>query len=481
MNGPSAASAGHTTLATRIADWVNALESARIPETVARRACELILDAVGCGLAALDEPFATRTIASVSKLSGDGPRCVIGRPGGLPMRDAALLNGLLMHGLDFDDTHTDGVVHLTVGVLPAALAVASQTGASGRAMLEACIAGLEVGARLAAAARGGFHRQGWHPTALVGTFAATITAGRLLRLDAAGLVRAQGIALSLAGGSLQFLDDGSWTKRLHPGWAAQAGITAASLAADGFPAPTEAYEGRFGLYRLHLPEPEAALERLDAAVAGLHPDGTATPWETLRVAIKPYPACHLLHGATEAAITLHRRGVELGSIRRIVARVPADVVPVVCEPSDAKRRPRSDYEAKFSLPYAVATALLRGRFDLSDLEADALSAPAALDLMDRVEYRTDPDTTYPRHYPGEVVIEFVDGHRIGQRIPVNLGHEERPLDRADVEAKFHANARRTVDADRAVAIRDAILGLAGLPEARALEPLLSLKPIPDLA
>lgn len=481
MKHPPVAMAEHTTVAARIAAWVAATDLGRMPDAVADRACDLILDAVGCGLAALDEPFATRTVASVSRLAGDGPRCVIGRAAGLPMRDAALVNGLLMHGLDYDDTHTDGVIHLTVAVLPAALAVAAQTDASGRALLEACVAGIEAGARLAAVAQGGFHRQGWHPTALVGCFAATIAVGRLLRLDAAGLVRAQGIALSLAGGSLQFLDDGSWTKRLHPGWAAQAGITAAWLAADGFPAPAEAYEGRFGLYRLHLPEPDDALARLDAAITGLQADGTATRWETTRVAIKPFPACHLLHGATEAAIALHRRGIDAGAIRRVVARVPADVMPVVCEPIAAKRRPRTDYEAKFSLPYAVATALLSGRFDLSDLDPDALSAPSVIDLMDRIDPEIDPDTTYPRHYPGEVVLELVDGRRIAERVPVNLGHEERPLDRVEVEAKFNANAGRTVDDARARAIRDAILGLARLPSAAALEPLLSLKPTPDAA
>jgi 2-methylcitrate dehydratase PrpD len=480
MSASLADAPGYARVSARIAAYVVAADLHRVPPEVADRACDLMLDAIGCGIAALGEPFVRQTVDSVSALAGAGPRGVLGSPSRLPMRDAAMLNGLIMHGLDYDDTHTDGVVHLTVSVLPTVLAVAGHTGASGRAMLEACIAGIEVGARLAAAARGGFHRHGWHPTGLVGTFASAVAAGRLLGLDAARLAHAQGIALSLAGGSLQFLDDGAWTKRLHPGWAAQAGITAAWLARDHFPGPLEAYEGRFGLYRLHLADATAALEGLAASLPGLGADGRATPWELPRVAVKPYPACHLLHGATEAAITLHRQGIDTRTVRRVLARVPADAVAVVCEPLASKRRPRTDYEAKFSLPYAVATGLLRGRLGLADLEPGALIAADARQLMDRIEYEVDASTTYPRHYPGEVVVELEDGRRHSARIAVNLGHEERPLTRPDVEEKFFANAGRHASAARARALRDAVRGLAAAPDTTGLEALLTLQPRPEL-
>jgi 2-methylcitrate dehydratase PrpD len=174
------------------------------------------------------------------------------------------------------------------------------------------------------------------------------------------------------------------------------------------------------------------------------------------VAVKPYPACHLLHGATEAAIALHRQGIDTRTVRRVLARVPADAVAVVCEPLASKRRPRTDYEAKFSLPYAVASGLLRGRLGLADLEPGALIAADARQLMDRIEYEVDASTTYPRHYPGEVVVELEDGRRHSARIAVNLGHEERPLTRPDVEEKFFANAGRHASAARARALRDAI-------------------------
>ena len=194
--------------------------------------------------------FATRyTQATYALSEGQGERAVIGMAKRLAQRDAALLNGVLCHGLDYDDTHMTGIIHLTVSVLPTVLSLAGQRGASGADMLAAYIAGVETGARIASATRGGLHAHGFHPTAVVGAFASTLAAGRLLGLDAAQLVHAQGVALSMASGSLQFIEDGAWTKRMHPGWAAQAAITAATFAANGIQAPQAPYEGRYGFYR----------------------------------------------------------------------------------------------------------------------------------------------------------------------------------------------------------------------------------------
>src|SRR5688572_14425153 len=203
-------------ISERLADFTAGLALDAVPHAVALRAKHLVLDALGCALAARAEPFAQRMAASVAKLAGVGPRRVIGMPHRLPLRDAALVNGMLMHGLDYDDTHAAGVIHLTVSTFPTALAAGAHAGASGAELLAAYIAGMEAGARVAAAAKGGFHQAGFHPTAVVGTFAASLVAGRLMGLTRERLVGAQGIALSFAAGSLQFLEDGSWTKRIHP-------------------------------------------------------------------------------------------------------------------------------------------------------------------------------------------------------------------------------------------------------------------------
>lgn len=262
-------------VASTLAGFVSGLTPDHIPQEVSLRARHLMLDAIGCGLAARREDFAVRFQDSLRSLAGgmQGKSGVAGFSERMALRDATLLNGVLMHGLDYDDTHMAGVIHLTVSVLPAVLSLAAQRGASGSEMLTAYIAAVEAGARIASAVQGGFHQQGFHPTGLVGTFASALAAGRLMGLDADALVRAQGAALSMASGNLQFIEDGAWTKRVHAGWAAKAGLTAAAFAAHGIVAPQAPYTGRYGLYRSHLGEAGAARVDLALATAGLDADG----------------------------------------------------------------------------------------------------------------------------------------------------------------------------------------------------------------
>lgn len=450
------------TLSLRLGEFAAGLGTA--PQRVLARARHLMLDAVGCAFAARRQPFAARLAGSVARLAGPGPRGVIGLQHRLPLRDAALANGILMHGLDYDDTHARGVVHLTVSTLPAGLALGAQLRASGAQLLLAYIAGVEAGARIAAAAKGGFHEAGFHPTGVVGAFAASLVAGRLLGLSAAQLAGAQGIALSLASGNLQFLDDGAWTKRIHPGWAAACGITAASFAADDIPAPAQAYEGRFGLYRSHLPP--RVFEQIDLSLVSA---GLGSVWEIENVAVKPFPACHLVHACADAAIALHRAGVDAARVRAVRARVPEGVVAAVCEPVAAKRRPQNDYDAKFSIPYAVASGLARGRLGLAELAPEAFTEPHIERLMDKVAYEVDPGADYPRYYGGEVIVTLEDGRTLGERVPINRGNPERPLANDEIEAKFFENCATTLEEHAARRIRDLVLELDKLPDVRVLE------------
>ena len=444
-------------ISERLADFVLGLSLEKIPAAVAQRAKHLMLDAIGCAFAARREEFAGRIAASVARLAGPGARGVIGMAQRLPLRDAALVNGMLLHGLDYDDTHAAGVLHLTVAAFPAALGAAAHLGASGSALLAAYVAGVEAGARVASVPKGGFHEVGFHPTGVVGAFAASLVAGSLMKLSHERLVGAQGIALSFASGSLQFIENGAWTKRLHPGWAAACGITAAALAQDDIPAPREAYEGRFGLYRTHLPPAGLAACDFSLATAGL-----GQVWETEKVSVKPYPACHLVHGCADAAIALHREGVDVERVRSIRALVPEAIVKQVCEPLAAKRRPKNGYDAKFSLPYAVASGLARGRLGLAEFQPEAYSEPRIEKLMDKVEYALDPASTFPRHYSGEVEVILDDGHKLGRRAAVNRGNPDRPLADAEIEAKFFENCGLTLDAGAARRIRDQVLGLEKL-------------------
>lgn len=435
------------------ASFATQLRLEAVPAAVRARACHLMLDAIGTGFAAIGQDWATRAFAAGRDL-GAGTSPVLGHGRSLAPREAALVNGVLMHGLDYDDTHSRGVIHGTVSSLPAALAAADHAGASGADLLRAYIAAMEVSTRIATVAAGGFHRIGFHPTSLAGAFGATVGAGLLLGLDAQQLAMAQGIVLSMAGGSLEFLEDGAWTKRLHPGWAASSAFTAATLAKHGIVGPRAAYEGRFGLYALYL---------RDAAPASLRQatDGLGEQWEIDAVSIKPIPACHMTHAPADAAAAIFAEHRLAGDdIARVTVLVPEGVVPIVCEPSGPKRTPVTSYDAQFSIPYVVATALLKGRFTLDELDPAALADPAVLALAQRVDYAIDPATDYPVHFTGEVIVETRDGRTIAKREAVNRGAPDRPLSNADIRAKFDENAARCLPRARADAVADAVLTVA---------------------
>ena len=453
-------------IASELAKFAGGLRADRIPARVRIRALHLMLDAAGIALASHRFDFAADSLRGIEALSDPGARpaagagdeaggVVIGHPRRLPFRDAAMANGLLVHGLDYDDTHVPGILHATASAFPCVLALGERLGASGADVLAAYVAAVEAGARIGSVPPGGFHRQGFHPTGLVGAFGCALGAGRLLGLDPGRLMMAQGIALSTASGSMEFLEDGAWTKRLHPGWAAVAGLTSAYLASEGFVAPSRPYEGRFGLYRSHLGPEAAEACDVSAATAGL---GEA--WELDRVAVKPFPACHFLHGCADAAIAIARRhDLDPADVEEATALVPEETIATICEPAANKVRPTSDYDAKFSLQYAVAASLSRRAFGLAELEDEARTDRAVLALAKRVRYRADPASAFPRAYSGEVVVRLRDGRELRHREDVNRGADERPLTNGEIAEKYMENACLTVSEARAAAIRDAVLGL----------------------
>ncbi|WP_326538920.1 MmgE/PrpD family protein [Pseudorhodoferax sp.] len=444
------------TISSELASFAAGFTLDAVPAEVRERATHLMLDALGIGLASTQWDFARTTLAGLRELAGPGGDVpVIGCGENLPLRDAVVMNALLIHGLDYDDTHPAGVIHATTSVLPAVLGLGTRLASSGRDLLTAYVLGMETATRIGAAARSGFHQIGFHPTGLVGTFGCTLAAGRLLQLGERQLVDAQGIALSVASGSLECLEDGAWTKRLHPGWGAAGGITAATLGKHGFVGPGAAYEGRFGLYASHLGAELLAKADLSMVTAGL-----GQVWEVMNVAIKPVPACHFTHAFADAASILSR---DWGGapIKRIVARVPTGAMKAVCEPIEKKLRPANAYDAQFSVPYSVATGLRFGRFTLDALEPAAYQDPETLRIAALVECQSDPDADFPRYFGGEVIVELADGRVLRHHEPINRGAAGRPISNADIVAKYHDNAARAVDRAQADRILEAVLGIEG--------------------
>ncbi|MHA1528430.1 MAG: MmgE/PrpD family protein [Alphaproteobacteria bacterium] len=439
-------------IAEQLADFASGLEHDAIPAQVRTRAAHHMLDAAGIAVASTRYDFAHKTLAGFQALGGSGEVPVLGMPARLSPRDAATMNGFLCHGLDYDDTHISGVVHPTASAFPAVLSAAAMTGASGREMLTAYVIGVEATARIGTCAQSAFHQVGFHPTGIVGIFGCTLAAARLLGLNTGQMVQAQGLALSMASGSMQFLEDGAWNKRFHPGWAAQCGITAAALAREGFIGSSAPFDGRFGLFNIYGGKFTDWVD-LGHATAGL-----GSVWELMETGIKPYPTCHLTHAAIDAALAL-RGSVELDQIESIEARVPHQAFPVVCEPEANKKRPTSDYDAKFSLHYLVAAALVTGRLTLNELEPEFFTDPEILALTNKVSFKDYPDSPFPKAYSGAVIIRMKDGRELSHHEPVNRGAADRPIPNGEIVAKFRENAALWAGPGRVAAMEASLLAL----------------------
>ena len=425
------------TLSGELADFALGLSLDQVPADLVRKAKGHMLDALGIALASSGFDFAGPVLDGARKLGLGGESHAIGTGAKLPAAGAALVNGTLIHGLDFDDTHIGAIYHATAPALAAALAAGEAAGATGTEFLTSLIAGLEIGCRLARAAGGGFHDRGFHPTALCGAFAATFTAGRLMGANRQALVSAVGLCGSMAAGLLELQD--SWLKRMHPGWAAHCGIAAAGLGISGFRGPPTMLEGGHGFYHAHL---------------GKTPTGDASPdrgigrdWSIAGIGLKPYPCCHFTHGFVDCALELRGR-VRMEDIESVDCPLHKRLMHMVSGPT----RPSEPYAAMFSVPYIVALALVTGEVGLAAFHDRGVSDPAVLAISDRTSCSEDPGSDFPAHFPGEVRITLKSGEVASHRVATSFGTPERPLSEADVEAKFMANATRVMRADAATGI-----------------------------
>ncbi len=447
------AKADASNISQQLSNFTANFNAEAIPASVRDRAKHLMLDSIGIAIASGGYEFAARALAGVRAMDyGSGRSAVIGQSDRLELRNAVLINGILVHGLDFDDTHARGVIHATASVLPTVLGVAAEQQKSGAELLAAYVLGVELATRLGSVAKGGFHQLGFHPTGLVGTFGCAMASAWLMGADANQCKDTLGLALSTAAGSLEFLEDGAWNKRMHPGWAGVSAITSATLAMHGYVGTGRPIEGRFGLYNSYLGDRWA----YDLSLAT---EGLGQAWEVEAVSIKPIPACHFTHAAVDAAIRLHQQGIAADDIARIHVLVPSEVMKTVCEPIEAKRKPANSYEAQFSIPYLVGTGLLKGRLTLADIEEPALSDNDVLTLCKITTCAADPNTSFPKYYDGEVIVELKNGTSVREREAINRGAVDRPLTSDDIRQKFHENAALAVSTARAEDIERAVLGL----------------------
>ena len=431
---------GTPALAEKFADWAASVTPDDIPGAARAAAANALLDIAGLCVAARGEDYIGAVLES---WDSTGACTALGQPGGLDAAGAALVNGTAAHGEDYDDTFEGTPVHTGAVVIPAVLAACERHGRNGADALRGIAVGAELMCRMALVARTAIHSAGFHPTAVIGALGATAGVGAALGLTPRQMTDGLGVAGSLAAGIIEYLAEGTWTKRLHAGWAAQCGIRAAALGQHGFLGPRTVIEGRHGFFHAFTdgsvtPDFAPVLDRL------------GDDWLMARVAFKPYACGTMAQPFIDCAIRLARDGIDPAAVSEIVCDVGEGTVHRLWEPLAEKHRPSTPYSAKFSVPFCIAVALIDGAAGLGQYTDVRVADPDVLGLAAKIRYRIDPDDEYPRNYTGHLKVTMEDGavHEIRQ--PHLRGGAREPLSRDELLAKFRAN-----------------VAFGGWPEARA--------------
>jgi 2-methylcitrate dehydratase PrpD len=450
-------------LSTELAIWAASLGFEDLPQDVVEATKLRVMDVIGLSLAGAETAFGRSTRAAALALSPSGPCRVLGTGDRVGVTTAAFANGAFSQALEFDDTHNESIVHMSSPAVAAALALSEITPVSGRDLITAIALGNEISCRVGSVASGQFHKRGFHPTGLFGTFGATYLAGKLLGLDAHQMAQAVGICGSFAAGLLQCWVDGTQTKFLHPGWAAQSGITAAVLAREGTTGPAEVFEGRFGLFAAHLQEGGKLADY------GRISDNLGRHWESRNSSFKPFPAAHVLHPYISAILRLREQhGIRVADVERIECPVTEFIVGIVCEPTAEKFAPASDSHGRVSLQYSLAEALVYGSLGKSAYRPESLRNREILDLARRVSYYVDPAYPGPGRFKGEVTITLKDGTNLYELEEYNRGSAENPMSYEEIRAKFDENASGFLSAARREKLAQSIRNLETLVEASEL-------------
>ncbi len=415
---------------------------------------QCILDWLACCIRGSAEPPGQIIRRLVAAQGGREEATVFGAaPFRTTALQAALANGASSHALDMDDLHNASIIHLGAVVVPAALAVAEQAGASGPDLITAVVAGYEVGARVGEAVNPESYFY-WHTTGTAGTFGAAAAAASLLGLDAGRTAHCFGSAGSQAAGLWEFLREGAMSKTLHAGKAAMNGILAAVLAREGFTGATAILEGEKGFCSAVSPSPRP--EKLTAGLGG-------GAYKIDENSFKPYAACKHCHPAINAAqLLLRAPGFDAGRLRSIVVRTNSVAANLVDNPA-----PQNAYGSKFSLQYCVAAALRFGRVGVEEFAADRAGDGELRRLMGSVAVEVDPelDEQYkrnPEKWSTLVIVTMADGERFQQYVGYPKGDPQNPVAYAETEEKFRALAGVVCAPETVGALRAAASGLEGI-------------------
>ena len=428
-----------------LAQFTATLRAGDLSEPARERVRYLLLDHLAVTLRGSLLPSSQRAydmLQDMKALESGGTASIFGRTGRAEASWAAFANGVAAHGLEMDDVENASSLHPGVVVLPAALALAEQPGSSLSDFYAAVVAGYEVTLRVGAALNpASAYQRGFHPTAVCGALGAAAASARLLGLTPAQTTGALGIAGSMASGSMAYLHDGAWTKRLHPGWASHAGITAARLAASGFIGPTDILEGRYGF--LHAYSSDSDMEQLERKPG----DELAI----MRVSLKPYACCRYMHGPIDCLFDITRRHqLDPQRIARIACSVLTGGRGLIADPIEQKRQVSNIVDAQFSMPYGAAIAVLTGKAGLSVFTDEWIQHPQVRELMQKVDCYTSPelDDYYPAEWRASASITMDNGTQYSARVRYALGDPHNPLSWEQLAARFHELVEPVIEDER---------------------------------
>jgi len=343
---------------------------------------------------------------------------------------AAMANGAAAHSLELDDVVNEASLHPAVAIIPAALAAAHLGGCSTKELIAAIATGYEVMIKLGVALDPAAHyARGFHPTGTCGTMGAAITAAKILKLDQKAMMNALGIAGSQAAGSMEFLSDGAFTKRLHAGWAAHSGIIAALLARENFTGPGTIIEGRFGFLHAYS----------SGSKSGKVLQDWGDPWEVLRTSIKPHACCRYKQGPIDGILKIMRENnIDASQIEKVILGILKAGFAIIAEPQEQKSNPKSVVDAQFSMPFGAAVAILYGKATLDEYTLERINSARVRKLMEKISCVEDPEleTEFPKKWPAAVTLLTKDGKAYSTRIDYPKGDPENPLTWDELIDKF---------------------------------------------
>ncbi len=417
-------------IAVQLAEWIASIPSRPLPDAAKDMAHRLLIDVIGLCVAARKEDYIAATLSATD---GRGACTAIGHEGAYSAYDAALINGTAAHGEDFDDTFEGGPVHSGAIVIPSILALCEREQLDGAAFLRGIIVGCELMCRLSLATPRAIHKAGFHPTAVIGALAAAGGCATALALDSATTASALGIAGSMASGIIEYLAEGTSTKRMHAGWAAQSGIRAALMARGGFIGPRTVLDGVHGFYKAFAP---SLTPDFDSVL-----DGLGETWLMETIAFKPYACGTMTQPYIDCAIKLAESGVDPAMIETIVCNVGEGTVHRLWEDLAVKRKPPTPYAAKFSTPYCMAVGFFDRAAGFGQFTEARIADPAVLRLASKISYLIDPDNPYPKAFTGHLRATLKDGAVIEFAQSHMRGGKQEPLTEGELINKFSDNTR----------------------------------------